>query len=448
MSRTVTATTILCWGILGAAAGAEPVPLTLPQAVELALSPSGSIKVRLAGEGVRQASERTKQARGALLPNVDGQGAYQNLTRNLTTFGISLRLPAAIPGFGGIPEFVGPFDVVDLRVSASQSVFDLAAIRRYQASKLGLSAAEGEEEWARDQAAAQVSRAYLAVVRARQAAETAQANVALAERLLALARAQRDAGTATGLEVTRAAVQLAQEQQRRIAAVNQLRLATLQLLRAVNLPLDSEVAVTGSVSYMPIAETDPAAALAKAAVQRADLRAQIRREEAARMSWAATKAERWPSVAASGDYGSTGTALDRARPTRAVGLAVRIPVWDGGRRDARRAESASAFRAEELRTRDLRKQVELELRAAADALHSAAELVKAATEAEKLAEAELAHAERRYRAGAGASLEVSGAQTRLSRARENKIDAMFLHTLARLDWLTAQGAVGSFVSGF
>jgi outer membrane protein TolC len=285
-------------------------------------------------------------------------------------------------------------------------------------------------------------------LRARQAVETAEANVALAERLLALARSQREVGAATGLEVNRAGVQLAMERQRRVAAANELRAATLQLLRAMNLPLDTAVTIRGGLRFIPVDEADPAAAIPRAAAARADLKAQLRREAAARLAWSATKAERLPSAAAFADYGATGTALDHARPTRTVGLAVKLPIWDGGRRGARRAESASVLRLEELKTQDLKRQVELELRTAADALNSAAELVKAAEEAERLAEAELAHAERRYRAGAGSSLEVSGAQTRLSRAREDKINATFQHALARLDWRAAEGMIRAFVSEF
>lgn len=427
---------------------AQPLELTMAKAVETALAPTGSLKLQMAAEAARQAAYRSSQSRAALLPNADGQAAYQNLTRNLSTFGITQRLPAAIPGFGGIPEFAGPFDVVDLRAAVSQSVFDLAAIRRYQASRTAHTAAQSDEDWARDQATAQVARAYLAVLRARQAVETAEANVALAERLLALARSQREAGAATGLEVNRAGVQLAMERQRKVAAENEMRAATLQLLRAMNLPLETAVNVAGVIRFVPVDDADPAVALQKATAARADLKAQLRREAAARLAWSAARAERLPSAAAFADYGATGTALDHARPTRTVGVSVKLPIWDGGRRDARRAESASALRLEELKTQDLKRQVELELRTAADALKTAAELVQAAEEAERLAEAELAQAERRYRAGAGASLEVSGAQTRLSRAREDKINATFLHALARLDWRAAQGTVRAFISEF
>ena len=74
-------------------------------------------------------------------------------------------------------------------------------------------------------------------------------------------------------------------------------------------------------------------------------------------------------------------------------------MFDGGRRDARRAESASQYRQEKVRTNDLKEQIELDVRLALDALQSAEEQVKVAKEGLELAENELAQARRRYDAG-------------------------------------------------
>ena len=78
------------------------------------------------------------------------------------------------------------------------------------------------------------------------------------------------------------------------------------------------------------------------------------------------------------NYGSIGTGLDNALPTRTYGLSLRVPVFDGGRRDAQRAENMSLLRQEGIRTRDLEQQVKLDVRLAADALRSADAQVKVA----------------------------------------------------------------------
>jgi len=155
------------------------------------------------------------------------------------------------------------------------------------------------------------------------------------------------------------------------------------------------------------------------------------------------KLERLPSLYAYADYGSTGTNGDIVSllPTRDYGFTLRVPIFDGGRRDARRAEAASQFRQERVRTNDLNEQVELEIRTALDSLHSAEEQLKVAEEGLTLSDSELTQARRRFEAGVASNLEVTDAQTRLERARDNRIAALFSYNVARIDLGRAMGNV-------
>jgi outer membrane protein TolC len=178
---------------------------------------------------------------------------------------------------------------------------------------------------------------------------------------------------------------------------------------------------------------------------RADLKAQQKREESARLAASATKLERVPSLAGFGDYGSIGLGINNAVPTRTYGVSLRVPLFDGGRRDARRAESASQLRQEQIRRHDLEQQVELEIRLALDALRSAEEQVTVAEDGLRLAQDEVAQAQRRYQAGVANSLEITDAQTRLAQARENRIGALFAYNAARIDLGQAMGNIRGMV---
>ena len=421
---------------------AAPLELSWKRAVQLALSPEGSTRVQLSAEALKQAQSRRQQSRAALLPDLSSAFSAQSATRNLAAFGFPITSP--IPGFS-IPTFVGPFTTVDARVSATQSIFDFSSIRRYQASKTQVSAAKSDVGGAGEQVAAQVSRAYLAAIRAEADVATANANIALSEAVLKQAENQKAAGTGTGIEITRARVQLANDRQRLLVAENARRSAGLQLLRAMNLRLDTELVLTDRLEYLPVDAVTLEDARALALKQRQDLEAQQEREAGARLSASATKLERLPSVAAFGDYGTNGTGLTTALPTRTYGVSVRLPLFDGGRRDARRAESASQYRSEKLRTGDLKEQIELDVRLALDALHSADEQVKVAKEGLDLAESELTQARRRYEAGVAVTVEVTDAQTRLERARDNQTNALYSYNLARIDLAAAIGAVRKMV---
>jgi len=428
--------------LMTGALSAAPLELSLKRAVQLAVSREGSTRVQLSTEALKQAESRTAQARSALLPDLGAAFAAQNQTRNLNAFG--LRLSSPIPGFN-FPTFVGPFSTMDARVSLTQSVFDFSSIRRYQASKVGTSAAKSDVSGAEEQVAAQVARAYVAGLRTIADVETAKANIDLSEALLKQAENQKAAGTGTGIEITRARVQLANDRQRLLVAENARRSAGLQLLRAMNLRLDTELVLTDKLEYVPVDAGTLEAAKAQALKQRPDLRSQQEHETAARLSASAATLERLPSVAAFGDYGSNGTGFDNAVPTRTYGISVRVPLFDGGRRDARRAEAASQYLAEKIRTNDLKEQIELDVRLALDALRSAEEQVKVAREGLDLAESELTQARRRLDAGVAVSVEVTDAQTRLARARDNQTTALYSYNVARIDLAQAMGAVKRLV---
>ena len=431
---------ILCAVQVASAAG--PIQLSLKRAVEVAVSPEGNTKIQLSGEALKQAQSRSAEARAALLPDLEASVTDRNQTESLAAMGIKIVVP--IPNFQ-FPTFVGPFNTMDARATVTQSVFDFSSIRRFQASKVGVSAARSDVDSTEEQVAAQVARAYLAAVRADADVETAQSDVTLAEAVLKQAENQKAAGTGTGIEITRAKVQLANDRQRLLVAGNQRTSARLQLMRVMGLRLDTELELTDKLAYVPVDAVTMEQAKAQALKERPDLKAQQEREANARMAASATKMERLPSVAAFGDYGSIGTGFDNALPTRTYGISLRVPVFDGGRRDARRAESASQFRSEKVRTDDLKQQIELDVRLALDGLESAEQQVKVAKEGLELSENELAQARRRVDAGVAISVEVTDAQTRLERARDNQTAALYNYNVARIDLAQSMGKVRSMV---
>lgn len=447
----------------GEAAPREPLRLSLKRAVEIATSPEGSTYIQLSDENVKQAKSRSAEARSAFLPDIEAQAAQTTAMRSLAALGLDLATDQALinaeNGLTGIlaptekdllnaiirdiPRVIGPFNSVDVRVRVSQSVLDVSNISRYQASRAAVRAAASDRGNTDNSVSATVAKAYLAGLRADAGVEAYQANVALAEAVLKQSENQKNAGTGTGIEVTRAKVQLSNEKQHLLAVQNERSKAYLQLLRAMGLSLATELELTDKLSYEPTDAISVEQAQAEALKNRPDLKAQAEHETAARLNANAVKFERLPSLVAYADYGTTGIngGTVSLLPTRDYGFALRVPIFDGGRRDARRAESASQFRQERVRTNDLREQIELDIRTALDSLHSAEEQFKVAEEGLTLTDSELTQARRRYEAGFATNIEVTDAQTRLERARDNRIDALFSYNAARIDLGRAMGNV-------
>jgi len=134
-------------------------------------------------------------------------------------------------------------------------------------------------------------------------------------------------------------------------------------------------------------------------------------------------------------------------PTRSIGIGVRVPIFDGGRREARRAEAGVQLRQEHLRLEDLKRQVELEVRLSLNTLKSSRSQIETAKLGLELAENELAQAQRRTEAGVANSVELTDAQTRLARARDNTLSALYLFNLARIDVAAATGTMEQAVKG-
>jgi outer membrane protein TolC len=419
------------------------LPLSMKRAVEIALAPDGSTRAALAQESIQQAQDQVAQAKAALLPNLDTSIQFRRQTTNLQAYGFAFKIP--VPGFS-IPAIVGPFSVLDTRAAAQQSVVNISDIRKFQASKATLAAVKFDNDATRSQVSDEVARNYLACLRAVADRDTGRANVELSEALLAQAKRAQTAGTGTGIEVTRAEVQLANDRQRLIRADNDRTRATLQLLKSMGLRMDSSVEFTDKLDYKPIDPASSATLLEQAHKARFEMKTQQQREEAARLSHSSVKAERLPTIGASGDYGAIGTDVLSSRATYTMGVSLKVPVFDGGRRGAAREESFSQYKQEQIRTRDIGQQIELQVRVALESLRSASAEVDSSRDGLSLAESELAQARRRYDAGVATSVEVTDAQTRLQRARDNQVIALYDYNVARLDLATATGTIGDYLN--
>lgn len=191
---------------LPGAAKTSPAPaqLSLSDAIQLALQNNSA--TLSAQEQRREAGGFSTQARSALLPNLSGVSYQANLTANIAALGFQ---PSTFPGVA--TSFIGPFNNFDARARLVQNIFDRSAIHNYQSSKQGVRIAEFRQQLAREQVSEATALTYLETLRSERNVAAAQANVTLAEALVRLAQDQRNAGVATGVDVTRAETRLAQE---------------------------------------------------------------------------------------------------------------------------------------------------------------------------------------------------------------------------------------------
>ena len=443
-------TSVICGfaAVLATVAGhTEPPPqaatleLTLERAIELALAPNGNIGVQLADQSIEQAENVHRQAQAVRRPVIESYVSERNIALNLEAIGVQFE--------GGdesmplmLPRRVGPFNTLDVRVAARYNLVDPGGKRHEEAAEGGISVARAGSQEARNGTAFAVARLYNETLRHNERLATLEANLEFAQALLAFAERQRDAGTGDAIEITRARSQLADEEYHLAAARSDQEIGLLKLLHVMGQPLDTDLRLVDSLSAdpAPIASAEEAAAHAKS--ERADLQTSMQRIEKARLDDRAIHSERLPTLAVFADVGAQNTGANPLVETHTVGVSLRFPVFDGGRRSSRRAEAASRIRREELEGKRIHDQIDLQARESTRRLRLREHQIRVAGEGLALAEEELARARRRYENGVTNSLEVIEAQTRLKRAQDNRLEAMYEYNRAKIDFVEVQGDVG------
>lgn len=412
--------------------------LSFDEAVQLALK--NNLATLLARERRNEARGVELESLAGLLPNLSGAASQTNLTINLAAQGLT---PSTFPIIRS--TFLGPFSVFDARVQLVQSLFNLSAIRNYQAGRAGVNIAAIVEQLSRQQVITNTALAYLNALRTDRAVEAAVADLELAQSLLALAKDQHKSGVATGLDETRAETRVAQQQFRLAQAKTDAHQARLQLQRVSGLTLGGSLLLTDNLAYTEAPLPPAESAVQIALRQRVEIRLaeeQVRLNDYERR---ATQAEQLPSIDFVSDYGSSGVkpnVLDL--PTRSVGIRLNVPIFNGGLTRGRITAATSRQRQAELQLNDLRAQVEQDVRLALQTLATAAEQVRAAEQALRFAERELQMARDRFGEGLGDNIEVVSAQTSLAEARDAQVAALTAHNAARINLASAIGRVESF----
>jgi outer membrane protein len=415
-----------------------PATLSLTKAIELAIQ--NNLATLLAKERRREADGFKQESRAGLLPNVSGETYQASLTENLAALGFQ---PGTFPGFTN--TFIGPFNNFDARARLVQSIFNLSAIRNYQAGKAGVRVAGLQEELAREQVASFTALTYLEALRAERSVAAAEANVALAQTLVQLAQDQRNAGIATGVDVTRAQVRLAQEQVRLAQAQTSSEQARLNLQRVTGLVLGSPLTLTDPLRFADEPQPTPETAVVEAEQTRREVRVAEEQVNVSSLERKAVQAELLPSLEFVGDYGVSGiTPTNTALPTRRAAIQLNVPIFDGGLTQGRLTVATSRQRQAELELGSVRGQVEEDVRLALSTVRTAAAQVRAADESVRLAERELEMARDRFRAGVADNLEVTTAQTSLANARETQVTALAAYNAARVNLAAARGRAETF----
>lgn len=416
-------------------ATAEPRPLSVKDAVQLALQ--NNLGLLLQEESEATARGARWRALADLLPNVNGSLRESRQVINLEAY-----------GFPAKPSIIGPFNIFDARVYLSQAVVDIEHLNDAKAATLNAKAAKYGITTARDLVVLVTVNLYLESVATASRVEMTRAQMETADQLLKQAQDLKDAGLVAGIDVLRAQGQLQTQRQRVIAAENDYDKSKLQLARAIGLPVGQPLTLTDKIPYATLPVPPLEQMLPKALESRSDYLAAKSLVEAAEASRRAADGTLIPSLHVDADFGAIGQTFGTAHSTYSVAANVRVPIFEGGRANARRAEAGSALRQRQAELDDLRGRIEFEIRSALLDLRSADQQVQAAQTNVQLATDTLTQARDRFAAGVASNLEVTQAQEAVAAASETYIAALYGHNLAKASLARAIGIAESAVAAY
>jgi len=422
-------------------ASPTPLSLTLRDAIDrglrtnLGLLLSGQVSEASRGERLRSLS--------ALLPQVTGEVSENVQQLNLKTRGIDFHLP----GFS-TPTVVGPFHYTDARAYASFSVFDYSLRKTYRASKENEHAAQLSLNDARDLVVQSVANTYLLVIAGSSRLQALRAQVKTDQAIYDRTADQKRAGTTAAIDVLRARVELEQEQQQLIAQGNQLAKDKLALGRVIGLPSGQQFEIADTEPYSPLAAITPDQALRAAYEQRADFQSAKASVSAAEDLVSAARAERYPNLGVTADYGAVGTIPASSNGTFTFQVAGRFNIFDGGRISGDIIQARAALKQRQDELADLSGQIDYQVRAALLDIQSAADQVAVARSNLDLANQTLTQARDRFASGVTDTIEVVQAQGSVAVANDNLISALYAHNLAKVELARALGSTEHRIQKF
>jgi outer membrane protein TolC len=371
----------------------------------------------------------------ALLPDLSAQVSATRQTVNLQALGLRLQIPGVV-----VPTVVGPFSVADARGYLSQEIVNWSSIKSWKSAAESEKASRFSYRSDRDLVVYTTANAYLLVISDEATVETTRAQLKTAETLHERAVDQNQAGVVAAIDVLRARVELQTQQQRLIAAENQLAIDKLALARVIGLPKGQAFHVADAVPYAPLSGISLEEALPRAHATRPDYLAAQARVRAAEQARQAAAAGYYPSLGATASYGASGSPnFGSAHDTYSVGVAVSIPLFPGTRVKADKLQADASLQQRRAELADLDGRIDDEVRTAFFNLQSSSDQVAVAESNRDLAAQTLTQAQERSSAGVADNLEVVQAQESVAAANQSYIAALYAHNLAKVSLSLAVG---------
>lgn len=389
-------------------------PLTLTEALELAYRNNPDL--RIAALELERSQAALREAQAARLPRVTASGALQG--------------QSGAGGGGAAALGAGPSQDVTFSTNAQLDVaYSLFNSGQRDAT---IRAAEeqvrlGELELERRRAALRLTTTneYYDLQRAIEQINISQAFLEEASRNLRDTQLREDAGVGTRFDVLRAEVQVANARQQLVQAQSDRQVAQRQLARRLNLPPSLDITTVGVeiVGTWPLTLEE---SIVLAYRNRAELEQQLVQREIGTQQQRAALGALGPQVDLFANYGLQNN-FNRSggwNDTYSFGARVSWLLFEGGAAQARADQRQADIDIADRRFEETRGGIRVEVEQAFFSLGANRENITTARLALEQAREALRLSRLRFEAGVGTQLEVISAQSDLTEAEVNLVQAI------------------------
>ncbi len=382
-----------------------------------------NLQLRAAAFDVAMARAELAQAQGARVPQTALAGSYTRTQQqpnpaidpNIYSAGLNVTYPLTTGG----------------RLEAQEAL-----------ARASLQGAQATYDRTRQQLVFGARQLYLQGLLAAENVAAARRALNAANESLRVARARLSAGAASQFDVLQAEVAVANAEQTLVVAQAGVATAQASLNATLNLPQDTSLELTDTLTPRSVTTTLDAA-IAQGLLDRPDLLALRSRIVAAQAGIALAASGTQPTVGLGAGYGVSNASGQApfVYGIWSVTLSATMAIFDGGITEAKVREAQ--YQVDQLKTREAqtRQQVELDVRLAWLGLEQAAGQLAAATKAVEQGRESARLAAARYSAGVGTQLELLSAQSALAQAELSLAAARFNQNVARIQLILATGSL-------
>ena len=410
------------------AQGAQPLQLTLEQALEIALSENNTVKI--ADMTVEKTGYAKKGSYATLYPNISISGSYQR----------TLQKQVMVMDMGGQPMEIKVGRDNNISTSASASM-PLVNASLWESLKLSGMDVEMAVEQARSSKIAmvkQVKQAFYAVLLAQEAYNVMNQVYENAQKNFEKADQRFNVGKASEVERLRAQVTMLNAEPSVSSAENAVLLATWQLKAVMGIDLGTEVEVVGNLNDYTEEMLTPYASEEDLSGNSSLLQLDIQDrmlESTLRMQ----KRQYIPTLAASINYNYSAMGDDELRwfPSSTAALSLSIPVFDGLQKHYAIKQTKVTRNMLALQREDTERNLRIAIRNFNDQMALCVKNYEAANATVGIAQKSYDISEKMFEVGKATQVELNDAQVSLMQAQLTQAQAVydFMVTKASLDEL-------------